>query len=101
MYGYKNELREPLERKIIEEEVFGSMYDAIYKLPEQTRKIVLLTLEGVSNPKIAEQLKISVNTLKTLKKRAYQYLRNELGPYRFTLLNWIFLLRKLIKRNNN
>lgn len=97
----QNELREPLERKIIEEEVFGSMYDAIYKLPEQTRKIVLLTLEGVSNPKIAEQLKISVNTLKTLKKRAYQYLRNELGPYRFTLLNWIFLLRKLIKRNNN
>lgn len=57
-----------MERKIIEEEVFGSMYDAIYKLPEQTRKIVLLTLEGVSNPKIAEQLKISVNTLKTLKK---------------------------------
>ena len=47
----QNELREPLERKIIEEEVFGSMYDAIYKLPEQTRKIVLLTLEGVSNPK--------------------------------------------------
>ena len=97
----QNELREPLERKIIEEEVFGSMYDAIYKLPEQTRKIVLLTLKGVSNPQIAEQLKISVNTLKTLKKRAYQYLRNELGPYRFTLLNWIFLLRKLIKRNNN
>lgn len=46
----QNELREPLERKIIEEEVFGSMYDAIYKLPEQTRKIVLLTLKGVSNP---------------------------------------------------
>ena len=66
----QNELREPLERKIIEEEVFGSMYDAIYKLPEQTRKIVLLTLEGVSNPKIAEQLKISVNTLKTLKKKS-------------------------------
>ena len=71
---------------------------ALFKsLNKQGRTVVIVT----HDPKIAEQLKISVNTLKTLKKRAYQYLRNELGPYRFTLLNWIFLLRKLIKRNNN
>ena len=69
-------MREPLERKIIEEEVFGSMYDAIYKLPEQTRKIVLLTLEGVSNPKIAEQLKISRETVKWHLKTARKNIRN-------------------------
>lgn len=82
------------EYKILEEEVFGQLHDAVCKLPEQTRKIILLTLDGMSNPDIAGQLNISLNTLKTLKKRAYQQLRDILGPYRLALVNWFFLSRQ-------
>ena len=84
---------EPSDRKIVEEEVFGYMYDAIEKLPNQTRKILLLSLEGISNPDIANRLDISVNTLKTLKKKAYQQLREVLGEYRLALLDFIIFFK--------
>ena len=44
------------------------LYAAIDQLPPQTRKVILLNLEGKTNPEVAEELGISVNTVKCLKK---------------------------------
>ena len=47
---------------------------------------MLLALEGFSNDEIAEKLGISVNTVRTHKARAYQYLRGRLNELRILLL---------------
>ena len=62
----------------VEEEVSAMVYKALKVLSEQSRRIVLLTMEGASNAEIAEQLGITVNTVKTTKLRAYRVLREQL-----------------------
>lgn len=56
-------------------ETIRILYAAIDRLPAQTRKIILLNLEGKNNNEVAEELHISVNTVKSLKKAAYLTLR--------------------------
>jgi RNA polymerase sigma-70 factor (ECF subfamily) len=63
---------------VMEEEVYNDVYLAIKNLSPQSRRIVLLTMNGLKNDEIAEDLDISVNTVKTLKKKAYYKLRTEL-----------------------
>ena len=76
----------------LEEEVNRLVYDAVAALPEQSRRVVLLTMEGVPNPEIAERLNISMNTVKTLKMRAYRMLRERLKG-----IQWILLLPFFMK----
>ena len=45
------------------------------RLPDRSRQIALLTLQGFSSQEIADQLDVSINTVKTLKKNAYAKLR--------------------------
>lgn len=40
------------------------------------KKIILLNLQGKNNNEVAEELNISVNTVKSLKKSAYMTLRS-------------------------
>jgi RNA polymerase sigma-70 factor (ECF subfamily) len=62
------------------------LHQAIDTLPPQTRKIILLGLNGKNNNEIAEALNISVNTVKSLKKSAYTSLRGQLkDPMLFLL----------------
>lgn len=63
---------------MLEEEVNRLVYEAVAALPEQSRRVVLLTMEGIPNLEIAERLNISINTVKTLKIRAYRMLRERL-----------------------
>lgn len=56
-------------------ETIRLLYAAIDKLPPQTRKIILLNLQGKNNNEVAEILNISVNTVKSMKKSAYHVLR--------------------------
>jgi len=60
---------------ILEEETYRIVHQAVSKLAPQSSKIVLLSLEGNKNQEIAQNLNISVNTVKTLKKNAYKELR--------------------------
>ncbi|MDO5969407.1 RNA polymerase sigma-70 factor [Flavivirga aquimarina] len=53
--------------------------NAIKKLPEKAAKVIRLSIEDYSNNEIAEELSISVNTVKDHKKSAYRKLRNLLG----------------------
>ena len=63
---------------IIEEEVHREIIAAIEKLPPERRKIVELSMMGFSQEEIADKLEISVNTIKTQKRKAYAFLREEL-----------------------
>ncbi|MCZ4695469.1 RNA polymerase sigma-70 factor [Ancylomarina euxinus] len=65
-------------RNIIEEEVNRQISEAVQELPESARIIYLLSLNGVKNKEIAEDLKISINTVKTQKLRANRFLKEKL-----------------------
>ena len=64
---------------------------AIAQLPPQTREVILVSLDGKNNNEIAETLDISINTVKTLKKNAYKFLRESLGSRNLYIL--LFLLK--------
>ena len=66
-------------RMAVEEEAISRFYEVVSRLPEQQRDIVLQTLKGAKVKEIAEVLSISENTVKTQKKRAYLFLREQLG----------------------
>ena len=70
---------------ILEEETYRIVHQSIDNLPPQSRKIVLLSIEGNKNQEIADQLNISVNTVKTLKKNAYKELRIQLKDHVYIL----------------
>lgn len=72
------------------QETMRILYAAIDQLPPQTRKVIRLNLEGKNNTEVAEELKISVNTVKCLKKSAYVTLRSLLSKDYFLIL--VFLL---------
>ena len=63
---------------IIEEEVYFLMHQAINKLPELIQTIYKLSLEGKSNEEIAQILKLSLDSVKSYKKRGKQILREKL-----------------------
>ena len=65
-------------RSVIEEETRRLIFTAIDSLPEHCRKVCLLNLEGMDNQEIADELKISLNTVKFHKKNAYKLLRDKL-----------------------
>ena len=75
----------------LEEEVTALVYEALKELSEQARRIVLQTMEGASNAEIAERLEISVNTVKTLKLRAYRIHRERLKGIRWLLFFHLLL----------
>ena len=64
--------------KIIEE--------AINTLPARCSQIISLSLKDYSNKEIADMLSLSINTVKTQKKIAYQKLRPLLKNYYFILV---------------
>ncbi|WP_018337763.1 RNA polymerase sigma-70 factor [Butyricimonas synergistica] len=63
---------------VIEEETRRLISAAIDSLPENCRKVCLLILDGLDNQEIANELKISLNTVKFHKKNAYKLLREKL-----------------------
>lgn len=63
---------------MIEEETYRLVHLAVSRLAPQSQRIIRLSLEGEKNQSIADRLNVSINTVKTLKKNAYQDLRNHL-----------------------
>ncbi len=76
-------------KEVTQQEVSRILYDAVDKLPSQTRSIILLNLKGFNNTEVAERLGVSVNTIKSLKKSAYVTLRSLLSK---DLLMILFVL---------
>lgn len=71
---------------MLEEEVINELYHAIEMLPDKRKEIVKLSMAGLSNTEISDNLSISVNTIKTQKKLAYSDLRAILKPSHCSVL---------------
>ena len=87
--GCLNQLRHENVRKqyfeSLPDEVANIVLQEINKLSETSRKILFKALDGYSNEEIAEELGVSVNTVKTHKARSYIMLRQNLGHLRVLL----------------
>lgn len=90
----KNE--EDYHERILEEEVFTLLYQAIQELPGQCKKVFLLTLEGKGNAEIAEALGIGIETVKSHKKTGKRLLYAKLKDV--VPLIVLVLLLALLKR---
>lgn len=71
---------------VIEEEAINALYAGIERLPLQSARIMRLVVKGYKNQEIADQLGISVNSVKTLKYNALDVLRKELKGFTLVLL---------------
>lgn len=79
-----------LEKEVLTEEVFREIDIALAKLPNKCRAIIELAIRGYKNQQIADELQISINTVKTQKKIAYQRLKILLrGVYYFVIMSMI------------
>lgn len=63
----------------VKEEIIRQLYQHINDLPAEQRRIILLRIEGFTWEEIADQLKVSINTVKTQKTRSYRFLRERMG----------------------
>lgn len=76
---------------IMQTEAIRILHQALSGLPEQTAQVIRLTyLEGMSNQEAADELGISINTIKTHKQRGLQKLRQILPKDHFTILLMFF-----------
>jgi RNA polymerase sigma-70 factor (ECF subfamily) len=71
---------------VLEEELYHYIYKAMQSLSPQGQRVIELTLEGHRNSKIAEILGITLNTVKTIKQRAFKNMRSGLSEQMFVLL---------------
>lgn len=74
---------------LVEEEALRMFYQAVETLPLQTRRVILLALDGLNNEHIALEMGISENTVHMLKKIAYKKLRILLREYYYLI--FVFL----------
>ena len=78
---------ESVVEHIIHAEVLGEIHHAISSLPPGCAAVFRKGyLEGLSNTKIAEQLNISINTVKSQKQRGLVLLRKVISPEILMLL---------------
>ncbi|MNJ91433.1 ECF RNA polymerase sigma factor SigL [compost metagenome] len=78
---------------MIRSEVLAELHKVITTLPDNCQKIFRMGyLEGLKNPQIAAELGLSINTVKTQKKRGLQLLKVRLNPDLFAIIS-VFLLK--------
>lgn len=70
---------------LIVEETYRLLIEAIHDLPDQTRKVCTLSMNGVKNAEIAEELDLSTSTVKYHKNQAITILRGKLKDHLFLL----------------
>lgn len=63
----------------LEEEIITNFYKALEEMSPQQREVILLTLKGDKMEEISNKLGVSLNTIKTHKKRAFSFLRSRMG----------------------
>lgn len=73
-------------QEVTRQETVRILYAAVDQLPPQTRRVILLNLDGKNNDEVAKELEISINTVKYLKKAAYATLRTLLSKHYFMIL---------------
>lgn len=87
----RQEEGEPLDRSVMETiitaEMLSEIHNAIEGLPEKYRTLSWMAfVEGKKNTEIAEELDLSINTLKKQKQKAVELLKLKLRPDILVLL---------------
>ena len=78
--------------EILTAEVYRQLKEAVEELPLECRKILYMSyFEGINNEQVAEQLQVSVNTVRAQKMRGKKLLKNKLK----NLLPLVFLFPEL------
>lgn len=72
-------------KQVLEEEIVRQLHQAIETLPERKKAIIKLSLKGLKNNEIAEELGIKLQTVKTLKSQAYKLLRSQFKELRVVI----------------
>lgn len=81
------EMPEQQFAKTVQEEIIRQLYEYIEELPEERKKVMLLSLKGHTGEEIARILGITIHTVKTQKNRSIKYLREKMkGSVLFFLL---------------
>lgn len=76
-----------IEFQMIEEESHSMLYHALDSLPDKCRKVFKMScLDGVKYLDIADEMQISLNTVKSQRARAIQLLKDRLKDQRFYTL---------------
>lgn len=75
-----NSEQESIQALIIEEEYYRHIHLVIQQLGPERKKVILHSMDGLSNKEIALEIGKSINTVKTLKSKAYRFLREKLKP---------------------
>lgn len=88
------------ELAMIHNETNRLLYQAISSLSAQTKKVILLSMEDKTNKEIANELNVSIETVKTIKKRAYKILREKLSDNYLLTTVWTVFLQTLLQSGN-
>jgi RNA polymerase sigma-70 factor (ECF subfamily) len=75
---------------IVKEETLRLLEEAVEKLPSQTKEVIKRSMKGMTVQQVADSLEISVNTVKTLKSRAYRILKDSYGNIFALLISTYF-----------
>ncbi len=82
---------------VIEEESHAIIIQALEALPPKCKKVFKLScLDGVKYKDIAEEMNISVNTVKSQRTRAVELIKRQLKDYPKALIYLAFLLKNQI-----
>jgi len=77
---------------VLGEELYSTLIDALNSLPEKCKEVFELScLEGMKYKDIADQLQISVNTVKSQRARALELLKEKLKNHSELLFILLFL----------
>lgn len=79
------------EEDLFTEDIYIQLFKMIDKMPDRQREVFLLYMKGKSNKEIAEALQVSIETVKTWKRRGKEYLKENLSPSAKLLLTVIFI----------
>ncbi len=77
---------------LIEEETYRLVLQAITELPEQSQKVCVMSINGVKNAQIAEELEITTSTVKYHKTKVISTLKSRLSNHVYLLLLLINLI---------
>lgn len=88
--AYQTYKPEEEDEGFFDEEVYRKLFKTIDELPARCREVFLLYMEGKKNEEIATALRISLETVKTQKKRAMSFLRKKMGSTNGLLLLLLF-----------
>ncbi len=81
----------------LEEEVIRLLHHHINELPEQQKQVLLLKLKGYTWVEIADEMEVSINTIKTYRARAFKSLSSKLNVSELFILVVLFSIEMFNK----